>query len=104
MGCGGTADVRRNCLNAARLEFMSQHSDFGLVAVANRESAMEDVNDLGGGGGNELLLDLDLSLFQLENLLTDHLHFLELSGHCVICQLDNISANVATHGAAVIER
>ena len=51
--------------------------------------------------GNELCLNLDLSLLQLVDLLTDHLHFLELSGHCMICQLDNISANVGTHGAAL---
>lgn len=55
------------------------------------------------GKGNALLLDLDLRLFQLIDLLTDHLHLLELTGHCMICQLDNISANVGTHGAAVIE-
>lgn len=46
--------------------------------------------------GDKLLLDFDLRLFQCVDLLTDHLHFLELSGHCIICQLDNISANVRT--------
>lgn len=54
------------------------------------------------GKGSALLLDLDLCLFQLIDLLTDHLHLLELTGHCMICQLDDISANVGTHGAAVI--
>jgi hypothetical protein len=53
------------------------------------------------GEWDELCLDLDLSLLQLVDLLTDHLHFLELSGHCMICQLDNISANVGTHGAVL---
>lgn len=52
--------------------------------------------------GDKLLLDFDLRLFQCVDLLTDHLHFLELSSHCIICQLDNISANVRTHGAAAV--
>lgn len=51
------------------------------------------------GKGYILLLNLDLRLFQLIDLLTDHLHLLELTSHCMICQLDNISANVGTHGA-----
>ena len=39
---------------------------------------------------NVLCLHFDLGLLQLVHLLTDHLHLLELSGHCVICQLETI--------------
>lgn len=43
---------------------------------------------IGKERGHSLLFHLDLRLLQLVDLLTDHLHFLELSSHCVICQLD----------------
>lgn len=104
MSCSGSADVGRNRLHATRLKFVSQHPDLGFVASSKEKMRCQRECDsrFQGGKGNKLLLDLDLRLFQLIDLLTDHLHLLELTGHCMICQLDNISANVGIHGAVII--
>jgi hypothetical protein len=46
-------------------------------------------------GRNILLLHLDLSLLQLIDLLANHLHLLELAGHCVYQLENNVSAKFA---------
>lgn len=98
----GSADVGRDRLHATGLKFVSQHSDLSFIAKKEKCNVRKGYSSFQEGRRDELLLDLDLRLFQLIDLLTDHLHLLELSGHCMICQLDNTSANVGNHGAAVI--
>jgi hypothetical protein len=82
----GATDMRRDRLHATRFKLMAQMADFGFVAKPNANyrisiSKSSFVRRTSSKSQNILLLHFHLSLLQLEDLRSNHLHLLKLAGH-----------------------